>query len=324
MTTINRLVKKCMHCGALNRCDEITSTSSFGLPDLDTRPAPLARQAIEFGAHRCTHCNYASENLERKIIFDDSILTSENYIKVLKSDYPELAKNYILASMIRESIGNYNDAALFMLQACWVLDDKDIDAKKTRIVAAKLFEKTEGMETARLIIIDLYRRAEEYDAAKMMINKSREFISDPFMKDVLKCEEVLVDIYDSECHSCDDIEKFIGESELEDEEDGEADSMEEVTRKLFTDDCNEDIKLYSASGKLVSFQQIALIPIDDQGKREVYAILMPRDDHAEDDEVLVFQLIGEDCLEELRLVKDDDLIDVIFDEYYKLVAAGNE
>jgi len=171
MTTINRLVKKCMHCGALNRCDEITSTSSYGLPDLDTRPASLKRDTIKFGIERCKNCNYSSNNIEEKIEFDENILESDNYKKVLNSNYPELAKSYILASIIKESIDDYVNAAIFMLNACWVLDDNKIDAKKSRLIAAKLFEKIDDEEVTRLIIIDLYRRAEEFDKAREIIKK---------------------------------------------------------------------------------------------------------------------------------------------------------
>lgn len=318
MTTIHEAVKMCMHCGKINKFQVLGSTSTFGPSDLDTRPAPLARQAIEYEIQRCSQCNYASDDIEKIIKFDDSILTSENYIKVLNSDYPELAKSYILASMIKESIRNYNEAAVFMIKACWVLDDNKIDAKKPRIIAAKLFEKSIGIEPSRLIIIDLYRRAEEFEAAKIMINKSKEFIDDKFQKKVLQCEEVLVDIYDSECHNCSEIDTFIGESGLEKKEELETDTMEEVERKLFSDD-SEPITLRSDTGKIVTFQQIAVIPLEILEEKNIYVILRPEDEDLPEDEALVFQLIGEENLEELSLIKDDDVIDLVFNEYYKLV-----
>lgn len=316
MTTIHEVVKTCMHCGEKNKFEVVGSTSSFGQPDLDTRPAPLARQTVQYGVQRCSKCNYASDDIEEEFEFDDSILTSENYLKVLKSDYPDVAKNYILASMIKESVMDYNEAAVFMLEACWVLDDHNVNAKKPRIIAAELFEKSVGIETSRLIAIDLYRRAEEFDKAKVLINKSKEFIEDKFLKKLLLFQETLVDIFDSECHSCSEIGKFIGEDELMDNGLSE-DTMEEIEMKLFDPDCKEPIYKI-VQGKRVGFQQIALIPLDENGKREVYTILHPEDMEVED-EALVFKLVGNEKLEELEFIRDDDVIDKVFDEYYRLV-----
>ena len=246
MTTLQKEIKKCAHCGCENEFDVVCSTSTFGPSDLDTRPAPLARYNILYGVQRCKKCNYCNENIEEKVDFDEAILTSKNYLKVINSNYPELAKNYMLASIIMESVMRYGDAGIFMLQACWVLDDEGLDAKKTRIVAAKLLEKEFVMDAYRLIAIDLYRRAEEFEAAKILINKSKFFIEDVYMKKVLKCEEVLVDIFDSECHDCSEIEKFIGESELE--EKLKADTPEEVLRKLFDEESTESLYLYNDKG----------------------------------------------------------------------------
>ncbi len=320
MTTVHQILRKCVHCGTVNSYDVVGSTITFDMPDLDTRPAPLKRDTIKFGIERCKNCNYSSNNIEEKIEFDENILESDNYKKVLNSNYPELAKSYILASMIKESIDDYVNAAIFMLNACWVLDDNKIDAKKSRLIAAKLFEKIDGEEVTRLIIIDLYRRAEEFDKAREIIKKSYGLIKDDFNKKVLKCEEVLVDIYDSECHPCSEIDKFIGESGIEEEK---ADSMEEVERKLFSENSKENIRLYSNKGVLATFEQVALIPLELNGEKNIYAILHPIDSIVEDDEALVFQLIGEEHLDELSLISDDDIIDKVFNEYYRLVEENN-
>ena len=172
---------------------------------------------------------------------------------------------------------------------------------------------------SRLIIIDLYRRAEEFETARKLIKSVYEFIDDKFFQKVLQCEEVLVDMFDSECHSCSEIDTFIGESGLEEENEKlETDTMEEVERKLFSDD-SEPITLRSDTGKLVTFQQIAVIPLEILGEKNIYVILRPEEEYIPEDEALVFQLIGEESLEELRLIKDDDVIDLVFNEYYKLV-----
>lgn len=316
MTTIHEEIKSCMHCGEKNKFIVLGSTSSFGLPDLDTRPVQLARQTIQYGVQRCPKCNYASNDIEEKLEFDDSILTSENYIKVLNSDYPELAKNYILASMIKESVSDYFDAAMFMLNACWVLDDSNIDAKKERIITAKLLENNFDQDMVRMIAIDLYRRAREFDKAKTLINESKELIDDKYLHKVLLCHEVLIGMSDSECHNCTEIGRIIGNSEFVDNELAE-DTIEEIEMKLVSDDCKDPIYKI-IDGKRVAFEQIAIIPLKENGKTDIYTILHPVDMLGED-EAVVFRLVGEEKLESLEFIKDDDIIDKVFDEYYRLV-----
>ena len=156
MTTLFKEIKKCMHCGCEKEYNVMGSTSSFGAPDLDTRPAPLARNTLEYGIQRCPKCNYSNNDIEKKIDFDDSILKGDKYIEILNSKIPEVAKSYLLAALLKESINDYNLASRFMLNACWVFDDHNIDCKKYRIQCAKLFEKLKLNDTYRLIIIDLY------------------------------------------------------------------------------------------------------------------------------------------------------------------------
>ena len=67
----------------------------------------------------------------------------------------------------------------------------------------------------------------------------------------------------------------------------------------------------------VEFEQIAIIPV----KEEVYAILKPvkKIEGLEEDQALVFVLEETEEGEELlNVVEDDEIIDIVFDEYDKL------
>jgi len=99
--------------------------------------------------------------------------------------------------------------------------------------------------------------------------------------------------------------------------------MEEVVRKLFSEDSKENIRLYSNNGVLSTFEQVALIPLEENGEKEIYAILHPIEEFIPDDEALVFKLIGSENLDELQLVKDENIIDQVFEEYYRLVEENN-
>ena len=79
----------------------------------------------------------------------------------------------------------------------------------------------------------------------------------------------------------------------------------------------EIIKLYNEDNQEVEFEQIALIPLEDK----TYAILKPTEsmEGIGDDEALVFvidEIDDEDCL---VIVEDDNIIDKVFEEYYKML-----
>ncbi len=78
------------------------------------------------------------------------------------------------------------------------------------------------------------------------------------------------------------------------------------------------IVLYDENDKEVEFEQIAIIPYEN----EVYAILKPvkEMEGVADDEAIVFLLDADEESEDvLSVVEDDAIIDAVFDAYYKLL-----
>ena len=88
---------------------------------------------------------------------------------------------------------------------------------------------------------------------------------------------------------------------------------------LLDPDNESPIELQNGDGTIVKFDQIAVIPYEN----ELYAILKPITyvEGVGDDEALVFKLfIEEDSLE---IVNDFDLCDAVFDVYYDLLKQEN-
>ena len=79
---------------------------------------------------------------------------------------------------------------------------------------------------------------------------------------------------------------------------------------LFDEENWDDITLYDDEENAVRFEQIAIIPYEE----EVYAILRPRDvENIEEDEALVFLIKGdEDEDMNLEIVTDEELAGKIF------------
>jgi len=95
--------------------------------------------------------------------------------------------------------------------------------------------------------------------------------------------------------------------------------MEKNAIEQLLDENNTDpIVLYDENDKEVEFDQIAIIPFNEN----LYAILKPVEpmEGVGEDEAIVFALeTDEDEDEVLSVVEDDAVIDGVFEEYYKMV-----
>lgn len=91
---------------------------------------------------------------------------------------------------------------------------------------------------------------------------------------------------------------------------------------LFDENDTSVITLYNERNEPIEFEQIAVIPLND----EIYAILQPviMPEGANEDEALVFIINEEDEGVTINLVKDDAVIDAVFEEYYKLIKEQDE
>jgi len=93
---------------------------------------------------------------------------------------------------------------------------------------------------------------------------------------------------------------------------------DQILDMLYDEENSDNITLYDESGNAVEFEQIALIPLEELS----YVILKPLDGDAAgiaDDEAIVFAIRETDGETELLVVQEDDIIDAVFEEYYRLL-----
>ena len=310
------VVKKCMHCGCENELDVAELGEVLGYPDLDSRPSVLDNQMINFGIQRCKNCQYASSDIEVKMDFDESILESDEYVDIVNSNYPYVARSYMLASMIMESKGEYQDAAKYMLKACWVLDDHEQDAADERIKAANLFAQDELKDENKYIVIDLYRRAEYFEDAKDLLDSVElDIVPDELYK-FYDFERILIDACDSECHNVSEYNSFKGGSKPS--ETPLYDSMEELERKLFDQNNQETIRLPFVDG-IKDFNNLGTIQLDVDGINKYYSLLSIVG--GEDNVAYVYELTFNENgkLIDISIVNDENIVNNVFEEYNKLV-----
>jgi len=84
----------------------------------------------------------------------------------------------------------------------------------------------------------------------------------------------------------------------------------------------DNIVLYNEKDEPYEFEQIAVIPLNNGDKQDLYAILLPVTPLAgiEEDEALVFEVNERENV--VRVCADDAIIDKVMTEYEKLLEEG--
>ena len=209
MSTVFDIVQQCSVCGHKAPIKILLSTSSFGSPDLDTRPAPLARMAIGFCVNRCPNCGFVAGELEKETKATKMWL-EEFAIPKSKSLHftSNLAEDYFLAYLIDQLDNDSNNAFYHALSAAWVCDDHTdcVNATVCRLLAYAELDKVDAniidQESKVLLKADLLRRSSWFeDAITLLQGTSFNDEKNEKIKlfQILKCKE-----YDDECYRVSD------------------------------------------------------------------------------------------------------------------------
>lgn len=93
-----------------------------------------------------------------------------------------------------------------------------------------------------------------------------------------------------------------------------------VIDRIFDENDNDPVVLYS-NDMAIEFDQVAIIPLDG----EIYVMLAPitKIEGINDDEAFVFSIEENNEEKSLSLITDSEILDKVFDEYYKLLERNN-
>ena len=87
----------------------------------------------------------------------------------------------------------------------------------------------------------------------------------------------------------------------------------------------EPLTFLDENGRVLAFEQVAVIPHDDKdGKRQIFTVLKPLDkiEGVADDEAIVFRVsVGDDGNTAIKLEEDVETALAVYDEYIKLLKA---
>ena len=91
--------------------------------------------------------------------------------------------------------------------------------------------------------------------------------------------------------------------------------MKNVIEQILDEKYTGNIKIPGTNGEIFTFEQVALIHLDDAS----YAILHPIAKDVLPDDVLVFQIVLQGDEASLELEEDEEVINECFEEYYSLL-----
>jgi len=184
MGTLEAGTVACAVCGRESRQRRLRAVSQNGPPDLDLRPAEMARSTMQHWLQQCPACGYAAPRIDEADPQAAAIVTAGPYRALLaETSFPPLARRFLCRAMLLEETGDLHGAAEATLQAAWVADDarKPDLARAWRLDAVALFRQgpMPPLEQ-RVRIVDILRRAGDFGGAAAQAGElERSSLPDP-------------------------------------------------------------------------------------------------------------------------------------------------
>lgn len=229
----------CANCQHEAEYMDWASTHSMGSPDLDTRPPEDYRFALnQLLVKKCEHCGYCSMNIEEGSDNLEEIINSDIYQKQLNNvQFPEKANQFLCKSLIRENAYDLENAAWASLHAAWNCDDNDkyVQSKYCRSRAIELFNIANATTTLKfkkdgefsVLLVDLYRRTEQFDTAIKICEVRLKQEEDELLKQVLLFQKHLTLLADIKMYKIQNAVDYYQENINDFEETNEDDDDDE-------------------------------------------------------------------------------------------------
>ena len=185
MSTILQATEKCAICGSKNNVQLVCSTNSFGPPDLDLRPAPMARYMIGHMIHECQNCGYVSYDLKKCNLTNErvkEIMNSEDYKTALQlPDGSTAQKYYRLYLLMLEENDTYGTFTS-LLRAVWEAEDildNSYEIRVREVLISLIEQKLHGLdcdhernerEQLTIMLAECHRKCHNFEEAKMVLS----------------------------------------------------------------------------------------------------------------------------------------------------------
>jgi hypothetical protein len=169
MGMIDTATVTCAVCARESQQQRVRAVGQNGPPDLDLRPAEMARSTMQHWLQQCPACGFVAPRIDEADVQAAAIVQAGPYRALLaETTYPPLARRFLCRAMLLEETGDLHGAAEETLHAAWVADDarKPDLARSWRLDAVALFRQgpSPALEQ-RVRIVDILRRAGDFGGA---------------------------------------------------------------------------------------------------------------------------------------------------------------
>lgn len=202
-------------CGVCSETSEhylVQSFSSYGYPDLDTRPSEMARSLIYNLIQRCHSCGYCSYDISKCKSQTKNIVVSEEYQRIVNNQsVPSEAASYIALAYENEQYKDFVQAAWSVIRSAWICDDSSNikQASTLRKMALNHIAKLEakGLKlipqdgATETIKIDLLRRSGMFTLAMALCYATIEMPIDNTLLTIIKYQVQLIQMKDVAAHN---------------------------------------------------------------------------------------------------------------------------
>jgi hypothetical protein len=216
----------------------LLSTSSFGAPDLDLRPAEPARGTLGSWVQECPHCFYVAGRLDSAPLEEDAVreamreprwtalaparerppagghtLFSRSLARriVAEEVHRTVARRFVRHAFLLRASKALGHAGEAMLRAAWAADDaadREL-AVAWRREAAELLSASlsasgttsEARQQTRVRLVDIRRRAGDWEEASALCRELLMEAPGGIIEAVLNFEAALIERGDLECHT---------------------------------------------------------------------------------------------------------------------------
>lgn len=217
MTTYFDATIRCAVCDAEQVISMLGSSSGFGAPDLDGRPAGRVRSTMGSWVQRCTGCGYCAPDITAEQAPPRAWVEAATYRAQLEApDAPALANTFLCASALAEQSGDLAWAFQHALRAAWCADDARLTvlacqnrsrALEMLSLAAKADAETLGEGVPTAMKVDLLRRCGRFAQARSVIETERCDAYPEAIQRILDYQSTLIEAEDSSAHAMSDIEQ---------------------------------------------------------------------------------------------------------------------
>lgn len=184
MTTYDTQTLRCYCCGRTSEHSVLMSTNSFGSRDLDQRPPQMMRSTMASWLQECPSCGYVAADIKTGDAKVQSFVGTPAFQALCAASSPDPAvRRFMVRAVIETHNGDMESAFTHTLSAAWIADDRgrSSEAAALRLRAAAYIEGTAASLDTRLVLLDVLRRASNWEAAEALVDQlAAAKLEDPY------------------------------------------------------------------------------------------------------------------------------------------------